>query len=167
MALITFQGSPINTIGDLPAVGDQAPDFELVKGDLSTVSLAHFTGKRVIMNIYPSIDTQVCATSVRNFNDRAEQLENTIILCVSRDTPFAQNRFIETEELYNITTLSDIRTGAFGNDYGLTIVDGPFKSLHARAIVVIDEHGQVTYNEQVADISKEPDYLAAIKSLTT
>lgn len=166
MALITFQGLPVHTVGNLPAVGTPAPDFQLVRSDLSTASLAHFKGKKIIMNIYPSIDTHVCATSVRNFNDRAAQLENTVILCISRDTPFAQNRFIEAEELSNITTLSDIRDGAFGNDYGLTIVEGPFMSLHARAVVVINEQGQVIYNEQVADISKEPDYLASIKSLT-
>jgi thiol peroxidase len=165
MATITLQGNPIQTTGTLPAVGTQAPDFKLTKTDLSTTNLADFKGKRVVMNIFPSIDTGVCATSVKNFNERATQLENTAVLCISRDTPFAQNRFVSDEGLKNIVNLSDLKDGSFGKDYGLTITDGPFEGLHSRAVVVLDENGSVIYNEQVPEIAQEPNYLAALKTL--
>jgi thiol peroxidase len=165
MATITLQGNPIQTSGTLPAVGTQAPDFKLTKTDLSTTSLADFKGKRVVMNIFPSIDTGVCATSVKNFNERATQLENTAVLCISRDTPFAQNRFVSDEGLENVVNLSDLKDGSFGKDYGLTIAEGPFEGLHSRAVVVLDENGSVIYNEQVPEIAQEPNYLAALKTL--
>jgi len=165
MATITFQGTPIETSGTLPAVGSQAPDFKLTKNDLSSTTLADFKGKRVVMNIFPSIDTGVCATSVRNFNERASGLKNTTILCISRDTPFAQSRFAGDEGLENVINLSDIKDGSFGKDYGLTIAEGPFETLHSRAVVVLDENGQVMYNEQVPEIAQEPNYLAALKTL--
>lgn len=165
MATITFQGEPLQTTGTLPAVGSQAPDFKLTKNDLSTATLADFKGKRVVMNIFPSIDTGVCATSVRNFNERAAGLKNTAVVCVSRDTVFAQNRFIGDEDLKNVTNLSDLKDGSFGKDYGLTIAEGPFESLHSRAVVVLDESGKVIYNEQVPEIAQEPNYLAALKTL--
>ncbi|MDP5101467.1 MAG: thiol peroxidase [Nonlabens sp.] len=165
MATITFQGKPTQTTGTLPAVGTQAPDFKLTKTDLSTTSLSDFKGKRVVMNIFPSIDTGVCATSVKNFNERATQLENTAVLCISRDTPFAQSRFVNDEGLENIVNLSDLKDGSFGKDYGLTIAEGPFEGLHSRAVVVLDESGSVIYNEQVPEISQEPNYLAALKTL--
>jgi thiol peroxidase len=117
------------------------------------------------MNIFPSIDTGVCATSVKNFNERATQLENTAVLCISRDTPFAQSRFVNDEGLENIVNLSDLKDGSFGKDYGLTIAEGPFEGLHSRAVVVLDETGSVIYNEQVPEISQEPNYLAALKTL--
>jgi thiol peroxidase len=165
MATITLGGNEIHTKGNLPEVGSQAPDFTLIKSDLSKASLKDFAGTRVILNIFPSIDTDVCATSVRNFNKRATELDNTQVLCVSRDTPFAMKRFSDNEETKNVTNLSDIKDGSFGEAYGLTIVDGPFEGFHSRAVVVLDEKGKVIYNQQVPEIGEEPDYLAALKIL--
>lgn len=165
MATVTLKGNDINTVGQLPKVGEQAPDFTLVKSDLSTASLEDFKGKRVILNIFPSIDTDTCATSVRQFNERASELDNTVVACVSRDTPFAQNRFVSDEGLSNVHNLSDIRDGSFGQTYGLTFSDGPLQGLHSRAVVVIDEQGKVKYTEQVSEIVDEPNYLEALKSL--
>lgn len=165
MAKITLGGNDIHTVGTLPEVGSQAPDFQLTKADLSTATLADFKGSRVVFNIFPSIDTDVCATSVRNFNKRATELDNTQVVCVSRDTPFAMKRFADDEDTHHVTNLSDIKTGAFGQDYGLTIKDGPFQTFHSRAVVVIDENAKVIYNQQVPEIGEEPDYLAALKSL--
>jgi thiol peroxidase len=165
MATITLGGTEIHTTGSLPAVGSQAPDFSLIKSDLSKASLQDFAGTRVILNIFPSIDTDVCATSVRNFNKRATELDNTQVLCVSRDTPFAMKRFADNEETKNVTNLSDLKDGSFGEAYGLTIVDGPFEGFHSRAVVVLDEKGKVIYNQQVPEIGQEPDYLAALKIL--
>jgi len=165
MATITLGGNKINTVGTLPEIGSNAPDFELVKPDLSTARLADFKGSRVILNIFPSIDTDVCATSVRNFNKRATELDNTQVVCVSRDTPFAMKRFMEDEETKNVTNLSDIKTGKFGQDYGVTIEDGAFQSFHSRAVVVLDENGKVIYTQQVPEIGEEPNYLDALKSL--
>lgn len=165
MATITLGGNEIHTVGSLPSVGTQAPDFELSKEDLSNATLADFKGSRVIFNIFPSIDTDVCATSVRNFNKRATELENTQVVCISRDTPFAMKRFAKDEDTNNVTNLSDIKTGKFGKDYGVTIEDGPFEGFHSRAVVVIDENGKVIYNQQVPEIGEEPDYLEALKSL--
>lgn len=165
MATITLGGSEVHTVGSLPEVGSKAPDFKLTKGDLSMASLEDFKGSRIVLNIFPSIDTDVCATSVRNFNKRATELDNTQVVCVSRDTPFAMKRFADDEETHNVTNLSDIKTGTFGQDYGVTIKDGAFEGFHSRAVVVIDENGQVIYNEQVPEIGQEPDYLEALKSL--
>ena len=158
MANITLGGNPITTIGTLPAVGSKALDFELVKTDLSTVKLSDFAGKKIILNIFPSIDTGTCAASVRKFNAMANELENTVILCVSRDLPFAQKRFCGAEGLENVHPVSDFKTGKFGDDYGLTITSGPLSNLHSRAVVVIDENGIITYTEQVPEIADEPNY---------
>jgi thiol peroxidase len=165
MATITLGGNDIHTTGNLPEVGSQAPDFSLIRSDLSKASLQDFAGTRVILNIFPSIDTDACATSVRNFNKRATELNNTQVLCISRDTPFAMKRFADNEETKNVTNLSDIKDGSFGEAYGLTIVDGPFEGFHSRAVVVLDEKGKVIYNQQVPEIGEEPDYLAALKIL--
>lgn len=165
MAQITLKGNPFNTIGNLPAVGSDAPNFELTTNDLGNVSLKDFAGKKVILNIFPSIDTGTCATSVRTFNKEVAALDNTVVLCVSRDLPFAQSRFCGAEGIENVQTLSDFNTGNFGKDYGLTIIDGPLKGLFSRSIVVIDESGKVTYTQQVAETVDEPDYAAAIASL--
>jgi len=154
MATITIGGNEISTSGTLPEVGTPAPDFKLKKTDLSEASLKDYKGKRVILNIFPSIDTDVCATSVKNFNTRATQLDNTAVLCISRDTPFAQKRFA-----------SDDIDGSFGEDYGLTMTSGPLAGFHSRAVVVLDEEGKVIYKEQVAEIADEPNYLEALKTL--
>lgn len=165
MASITLKGSPIHTIGNLPETGNQAPDFSLVKTDLSEASLADFRGNRLVLNIFPSIDTPTCAASVRAFNQKAAALDNTKVLCVSRDLPFAQARFCGAENLDNVITLSDFDSGNFGRDYGLTIADGPLKGLHSRAIVVVDENGKVIYTEQIGEIADEPNYEKALAVL--
>ena len=165
MASITLKGSPIHTIGSLPETGNQAPDFSLVKTDLSEASLADFRGNRLVLNIFPSIDTPTCAASVRAFNQKAAGLDNTKVLCISRDLPFAQARFCGAENLDNVITLSDFDSGNFGRDYGLTIVDGPLKGLHSRAIVVVDENGKVIYTEQIGEIADEPNYEKALAVL--
>jgi thiol peroxidase len=165
MAKITIGGNEIETSGTLPKVGSQAPDFKLKKEDLSEATLNDYKGKRVILNIFPSIDTDVCATSVKNFNKRATELENTAVLCISRDTPFAQKRFAGDENTSNVQNLSDVIDGTFGKDYGLTMISGPLQGFHSRAVVVLDEEGKVIYNEQVPEIAEEPNYLEALKSL--
>lgn len=165
MATITIGGNEISTNGTLPEVGTQAPDFKLKKADLSEASLNDYKGKRVVLNIFPSIDTDVCATSVKNFNKRATELNNTAVLCISRDTPFAQKRFVSDEGLDNVENLSDVIDGSFGNDYGLTMTSGPLAGFHSRAVLVLNEEGKVIYNEQVPEIAQEPNYLAALKTL--
>ena len=165
MAEITLGGNPIHTLGELPAVGTKAPDFSLTANDLSVKSLADFSGKKVVLNIFPSIDTSTCATSVRTFNEKASSLDNTMVVCVSRDLPFAQSRFCGAEGLENVITLSDFANGSFGKEYALEITDGPLANLHSRAIVVIDENGIITHTEQVGEIADEPNYEAAISSL--
>lgn len=165
MAKITLKGNPVNTIGELPAKGTKIKDFNLVAKDLSTKTLADFKGSRLILNIFPSIDTGTCAMSVRNFNIAAASLENTKVLCISRDLPFAQGRFCGAEGIENVVTLSDFATGAFGKDYGLEIADGPLKGLHSRSVVVVDENGMVTYTQQVPEIVDEPDYQSALDAL--
>lgn len=164
MAQVTFKGSPVQTIGDLPAVGSDAPGFTLVKQDLSEVSLSDFSGKKLVLNIFPSIDTPVCALSVKAFNQSAASLENTAVLCVSVDLPFAQARFCGAEGIENVTTASAFRAN-FGDHYGVTIKDGPLAGLFARAVVVIDESGKVIYTELVPEIAQEPDYEAALAAL--
>ncbi len=165
MAQITLKGNVINTVGELPTVGETAPDFHLVKTDLSQATLKDYRGKKVLLNIFPSIDTGVCAASVRKFNEAAAKLNNTKVLCVSRDLPFAQNRFCGAEGIENVEVLSDFAQGDFGRKYGLLIADGPMKDLHSRAIVAIDEEGKVTYTQQVNEITDEPDYERALNSL--
>lgn len=165
MAAITLKGNTIHSLGTLPQAGQQAPDFELVKNDLSTVSLKDFAGSRLVLNIFPSIDTGTCAASVRQFNKLAAGLENTKVLCVSRDLPFAQARFCGTEGIENAITASDFKTGKFGKDYQLEITDGPLAGLHSRSVVIVDETGKVIYNQQVPEIVDEPNYDAALAAL--
>ena len=165
MATVNLGGNPVHTNATLPAVGSAVPQFQLVGNDLSEVSLQEFKGQRVILNIFPSIDTATCATSVRTFNKMANDLENTKVLCISRDLPFAQKRFCGSEGLENVVNLSDFREGTFGNDYGLTLTDSALKGLHARAIVVVDENGIISHTELVAEIANEPNYEAALKAL--
>jgi len=165
MAKITLKGNAINTIGELPAVGSKLKDFKLVKGDLSRVTLKDFEGKKLVLNIFPSVDTGTCAASVRKFNQEAAALENTLVLNVSRDLPFAQNRFCGAEGIDNAITLSDFEDGSFGKSYGLTIVDGPLANLDSRAVIVANEKGEVVYTEQVAETVDEPNYEAALKAL--
>jgi thiol peroxidase len=166
MADIKFKGNPIHSVGTLPAVGSKAPDFKLTKTDLSDVSLKDFAGKKVILNIFPSIDTGVCATSVRKFNTEAAGLPNTVVVGVSKDLPFAHKRFCGAENITGVVTTSDLREGSFGKAYGVTMTDGPLAGLFSRSIVVLDEQGSVKYVEQVPEITQEPDYakaLAAVK----
>jgi thiol peroxidase len=165
MTQIAFKGNAIRTAGALPAVGSSAPDFTVVKSDLSSVSLSDFKGKKLILNIFPSIDTSVCAASVRRFNVEATKMENAIVLCISRDLPFAQNRFCAAEGLSNVIMGSEFRDSAFSDPYGVRIVDGPLAGLLSRAIVVINEQGKVSYTEQVPEIAQEPDYEKALAAL--
>jgi thiol peroxidase len=165
MAKITLKGNAIETVGTLPAVGNPAPDFTLTKSDLSDGALAEFAGKSVILNIFPSLDTAVCAASVRWFNNEAGNLPDTVVLCISADLPFAHKRFCEVEGIENVIPLSSFRSAAFGQDYGATITTGPLAGLLSRAIVLIDKTGKVLYSEQVPEITQEPDYNAALTAL--
>ncbi|MDR3664094.1 MAG: thiol peroxidase [Mycobacterium sp.] len=162
MAQITLRGNPINTVGDLPAVGAPAPAFALTGTDLAPVTNEQFNGKAVVLNIFPSIDTPVCATSVRTFNQRAAA-GGAAVLCVSNDLPFAQKRFCGAEGIENVTTASSFRD-SFGADYGIVLADGPMAGLLARAIVVIGADGNVVYTELVPEIAQEPDYDAALSA---
>ncbi|MDD2462717.1 MAG: thiol peroxidase [Desulfobulbus sp.] len=165
MAKITLKGNAIDTIGELPAKGSAAPNFTLVKTDLAEVTLADYKGKKVVLNIFPSIDTPVCAASVRCFNKVAGENDNTVVLCISADLPFAHTRFCETDGLKNVESLSVFRSPAFGKDYGVTITTGPIAGLLSRAIVVIDAAGKVAYTEQVPEITQEPNYDAALAAI--
>lgn len=165
MATIKLGENNIETVGTLPKVGDTAPDFNLISQDLSSKKLSDYKGSRVIMNIFPSIDTNVCATSVRKFNEKATGLKNTKVLCISKDLPFAQKRFVSDEELENVTNLSDFRDGNFGKTYGVEMKTGALQGLHSRAVVVLDENGNVIHSQQVPSIGEEPDYLSALKPL--
>ncbi|MFH1569336.1 MAG: thiol peroxidase [Gemmatimonadota bacterium] len=165
MAKITLKGQPVQTAGELPAVGAQAPSFTLTRTDLADVSLANYAGKRVVLNVFPSIDTSVCAASVRRFNAEASGLDDTVVLCISADLPFAHKRFCEAEGLGRVVPLSTFRGRGFGSDYGLTITTGPLAGLLSRAIVVVDRGGKVVHTEQVPEIAQEPDYAAALAAL--
>ncbi|GAB4339972.1 MAG: thiol peroxidase [Desulfobulbaceae bacterium] len=165
MARITLQGNPIETSGDLPALNSKAPDFTLTKTDLSESSLSDYAGRAVVLNIFPSIDTPVCAASVRRFNAEASGIGDTVVLCISADLPFAHQRFCEGEGLDRVIPLSVFRSPAFGRDYGVTITSGPIAGLLARAIVIIDSQGKVIYTELVPEIAQEPDYEAALAAL--
>ena len=165
MASITLGGNPVHTSGELPKVGSKLADFKLVQNDLSIADLSTFSGKRLVLNIFPSIDTGTCATSVRKFNESASSLANTAVLCISRDLPFAQKRFCGAEGLENVVNLSDFQEGSFGKSNGLEIVDGVLAGLHSRSIIVADENGTVLYTEQVPEIANEPNYEAAIAVL--
>lgn len=166
MATITLKGNPVHTSGELPAPGAAAPDFRLAKADLSDVGLKDFAGKKLVLNIFPSIDTPVCAASVRKFNQEAARLANTAILCVSRDLPFALKRFCGAEGIQNVVSGSDIRDGSFGKAYGAVIVDGPLSGLLSRAVVVVGADGKVLHSEQVPEIAQEPDYAKALAALS-
>src|SRR5690606_33838586 len=161
MATVTLKGNAVHTAGMLPENGSQAPEFTLVKNDLSTVSLADYRGQKVVLNIFPSIDTGTCAQSVRRFNQEAAALDNTAILCISRDLPFAQARFCGAEGLDKVETLSDFRDGNFGRAYQVAFTDGPLQGLLSRAVLVLDAQGRVVHGEQVAETGDEPDYHAA------
>lgn len=165
MTKITLKGNALNTIGSLPAVGSKVKNFSLIASDLSSKTLADFKSQKLVMNIFPSIDTGTCAASVRNFNKDAAKLANTKVLCISRDLPFAQKRFCGAEGIENVVMLSDFNTGAFGKDYGLQMIDGALNGLHSRCVIVVDENGVVKYTEQVPEIVDEPNYEAALKSL--
>lgn len=165
MAKITLQGNPFNTYNELPKVGESAPAFNLTKQDLSPLTLEELKGKKVVLNIFPSLDTAVCAASVRQFNAKAEQLDNTVVVCVSKDLPFAMGRFCTTEGLENVIPASTFRNNAFGEAYGSLIVDGPMQGLECRAVVIIDENGNVCYEELVPEIVQEPNYDAALSAL--
>ncbi len=165
MAQTALRGNPVNTTGDLPGVGADAPGFALTGSDLGAVSKDDFAGQRVVLNIFPSVDTPTCAQSVRTFNERAASLDNTTVLCVSADLPFAQGRFCGAEGIENVKTASTFRNPEFMQDFGVGMVDGPLAGLCARAVVVVDESGQVAHTELVGEIADEPDYDAAIAAL--
>lgn len=164
MATITLGGNPVNTNGSLPATAAPAPSFTLVKDDLSEVTNKDLVGKRVVLNIFPSVDTPTCAKSVRKFNELAAAMNNTVVLCVSADLPFAQKRFCGAEGISNVQNASSFRTD-FGATFGVNIVDGALKGLLARAVVVLDESGKVAHTELVGEIAHEPNYDAALAAL--
>jgi len=164
MATVTLSGNPFNTVGELPAVGSSAPDFNLCKTDLSNLSLADLSGKRVVLNIFPSVDTPTCAASVRQFNEKAASLDNVVVVCISADLPFAMTRFCGAEGIENVISGSVFKS-SFGDDYGVEIADGPLVKLLSRAIVVLDTEGKVVYTEQVAETADEPNYDAALASI--
>lgn len=165
MAQVTFKGDPVQTVGDLPAIGSVAPGFALVDSALGEAKLSDYAGKQVVLNIFPSIDTPVCAASVKRFNTEAAALENTVVLCVSVDLPFAQGRFCGAENIGGVHTLSAFRDHAFGQDYGVLIKDTALMGLFARAVVVIGADGKVVYTELVPEIAEEPNYDAALSAL--
>lgn len=165
MAKVTFQGSPVTTSGELPAVGTMAPRFGGVRGDLSVLHLPDLLGKCVVINFFPSLDTPVCAASVRRFNKEAAALPDTVVLCVSKDLPFAQSRFCTTEGIENVVALSVFRCKCIDEKYGITLTDGPLRGLLARAVVVVDETGKIVYEQLVDEITHEPDYEAALAVL--
>ncbi|TDU40398.1 thiol peroxidase (atypical 2-Cys peroxiredoxin) [Gelidibacter sediminis] len=166
MATVTLKGNPVTTSGELPKTGVDAPNFKLVATDLSSKSLNDYLGSTVVLNIFPSVDTGTCAQSVRTFNEKASQLDNTKVLCISKDLPFALSRFCAAEGLENVESLSDFRDGNFGKSYGLTFVDGPLEGLHSRCVVVLNKDAEVIYTEQVSEITEEPNYEAALNSLS-
>lgn len=165
MASVTLKGNPITTIGELPEVGSSAPAFTLVKNDLSETTLSDYAGKRVILNIFPSVDTPTCAASVRKFNETAASLDNAAVLCVSADLPFAQSRFCGAEGIEQVDAVSTFRSPAFGEGYGVTFDSGPLTGLLARAIVVVNEAGLVIHTELVGEVADEPNYEAALAVL--
>ena len=158
MAKITLKGNPINTCGELPSVGSAAPDFNLTNTDLADVSLSSFAGKKIVLNIFPSVDTPVCAASVRRFNEELSKLDNTVVLCVSLDLPFAHKRFCGAEGLEAVMPVTEMRSRGFGEDYNVRITDGPLAGLLSRAVVVIDANGKIAYTQQVPEIVEEPNY---------
>lgn len=166
MAQVKLAGSPVNTKGNLPAKGSKAPDFKLVKKNLQESTMGDYKGKRIVMNIFPSLDTSVCAASVRKFNTMANEMDNTVVLSISKDLPFAMERFCTIEGLENVVPLSAFRSAEFGDDYGIEITDGPLQGLFARSIVVVDENGNIIYEELVPEITEEPNYTAVLEVLS-
>ena len=164
MSAITVKGNQVNTSGSLPSVGETARDFTMVGTDLSDKSLSDYKGKNVVLNIFPSINTGICAKSVRKFNEEASKLDNTVILCISKDLPFAQSQFCGAEGIQNVEMLSDFRTD-FGHEYGVQMENGPLKGLLSRVVIVVDPEGKVTYTEQVPEIGQEPDYGKALQAI--
>lgn len=165
MATITLGGNEIHTAGELPAVGSAAPDFTVTGTDLQDITLSQFKGQNVVLNIFPSIDTGVCAMSTRRFNEALESAENTVVLCISRDLPFAHKRFCEAEGLQSVIPASDFRNPSFGESYPVAVSDGPFAGLFSRAVVVVNPDGNVSYTEQVPEIGQEPNYDAALAAI--
>jgi thiol peroxidase len=165
MAAITLRNAPIRLSGELPEIGTIAPDFELIDADMREVSLKDFAGSRVVLNVFPSIDTSTCATSVRKFNERASGLYNTKVLCISRDLPFAQKRFCGAEGIENVVNLSDFKDGSFGRAYGIEMLDGKLSGLHARAVIVLDQSHKIVHTELIAELADEPNYNAALAAL--
>ncbi|HJG88579.1 thiol peroxidase [Barnesiella viscericola] len=165
METTAFKGSPVHTCGHLPHTGSLAPRFTLTRGDLTELRSEELKGRRIVLNIFPSLDTAVCATSVRKFNQLAASLDNTTVVAVSKDLPFAQSRFCTTEGIENLIAASAFRSPEFAREYGIEMVDGPLAGLLARAVVIIDETGRIVYTELVPEITREPDYEAAIKAL--
>lgn len=165
MATVTLKGNAIHTLGSLPDIGSTAPDFQLTKNDLSTTSLSDYDGKKLVLNIFPSIDTGTCAKSVREFNKEAAELNNTVILCISKDLPFAQARFCGAEGIDKVEMLSDFKDGSFGKSYQVEFSDGPLQSLLSRSIVVLNANRKVVHTEQVPETVDEPDYATALEAL--
>lgn len=165
MAKITLKGNPVNTSGNLPTKGTKAPDFTLVKSDLSIQSLSDLIGKKIILDIFASLDTSTCATGVRKFNQMATSKANTVVLGISKDLPFAHKRFCAAEGITNVVTLSGFRDSSFGKAYGVDIIDGPMAGLYARSVIVLDEKGTVVYTQLVPEITQEPDYDSALAAL--
>lgn len=165
MTSTKLKGNVTGIFADLPAIGTPAPDFRLTGTDLSDVGISAFKGKKVILNIFPSLDTSLCATTVRTFNKMAGELDNTVVLCISRDLPFAHKRFCTTEGLDDVISLSELRTSSFGKDYGVRIIEGTMEGLLARAIIILNEVGEVVYTELVPEITTEPDYESALNAI--
>ena len=165
MSKVTLKGNPVSTIGDLPVVGSKAPEFSLVGTNLADVKNTDFTGKRVVLNIFPSLDTATCAASVRRFNVEASKLQDAAVVCISKDLPFAHSRFCTTEGIENVVSASEFRSNTFGKNYGVMITDGPLQGLMARAVVVLDKDGTVLHSQLVPEITEEPDYESALNSL--
>jgi len=165
MAIVTFNGTPLHTVGSLPPIGSQAPDFIVTKTDLGEINLKNYLGKKILINVFPSLDTTTCANAMRHFNELSTQLPGTLILCVSVDLPFAQKRFCVAEHLDNVQCVSVFRHPAFGKDYGVTLIDPPLTGLLSRAVIGLDEHGKVIYIEQVPEITQEPNYDAILTAM--
>lgn len=165
MAEITFKGNTVNTVNNLPKMNKKAKNFNLTKTNLSQINLSNFANSKLILNIFPSLDTRTCAASVRRFNKEATSLDNTKVLCISRDLPFAQARFCGAEGIENVVVLSDFVSGEFGKNYGLEMTDGPLRHLHSRVVIVLDENGKVTYTQQVPEIADEPNYEEALNAV--
>jgi len=165
MSKVTLKGNPVNTIGDLPAVGEKAPEFSLVGSNLAEVKSTDFSGKRVVLNIFPSLDTATCAASVRRFNVEESNRDNAAVVCVSKDLPFAHGRFCTTEGIENVISASEFRSNTFGKNYGVMITDGPLQGLMARSVVVLDQSGTVIHSQLVSEITEEPDYQSVLDAL--